>query len=101
MNLEDHLGDILLKGREAANISREAAAKAAGLSEEELSGLEQTGRTKKPDSLPALATLLGLNASKLEQIANGWLPQSQDLSQWRELRSITTTREGISVNCYL
>ena len=101
MNLEDHLGDILLKAREAISVSREAAAQAAGFSEEELSILEQTGRAKKPMNLAAVATLLGLNASKLEQIAQGWLPQPQDLSQWRELRSITTTREGITVNCYL
>ena len=36
MNLEDHLGDILRKARQAANLSSADAAKAAGLSEEEI-----------------------------------------------------------------
>ena len=43
MNLEDHLGEIVRKAREAANVSSTAAAQAAGLSEAELLSLEQSG----------------------------------------------------------
>ena len=101
MNLEDHLGDILRKARQAANVSPVAAAKAAAISEEELSVLETTGQISKHPNLSALAELVGLNGKKLEGIANGWLPESHDLTLWRELRVITTTRDGITVNCYL
>lgn len=101
MNLEDHLGDIIRKARKAANVSADAAAKAAGLTEAELIALEDSGQTPKPLNFAALAGLLGLSASKLEGIAQGWLPSEKDLSPWRELRIITTTHDGITVNCYL
>lgn len=101
MNLEDHLGDIIRKGRKAANVSLDAAAKAAGLTEAELTGLEESGKiTKKPD-FAALAALTGQSAAKLEKIANGWLPAEKDLSVWRELRRFQTEKEGILVNNYL
>jgi len=101
MHLEDHLGDILRKAREAASVAGAAAAQAAGIAEDELIALEQTGQRIKPLNLPALAALIGLNPKKLENIANGWLPATHDLSLWRELRVITTVRDGITVNCYL
>src|SRR5205823_10614047 len=34
-------------------------------------------------------------------IAEGWVPTVKDLSTWRELRTFTTSSEGITVNCYL
>lgn len=101
MNLEDHLGDILRKARETAGVAAPAAAKAAGLSETDWAQLEESGRMNKQTNLTAVAALLGLNANKLEAVARGWLPQAPDLSLWRELRVITTTRENITVNCYL
>lgn len=101
MNLEDHLGDIIRKARTAANVSGAAAASAAGVTEAELAALEDSGQPPKPLNYPALAELLGLNASKLEGIAQGWRPLEKDLSAWRELRVITTTRDDITVNCYL
>ncbi len=101
MNLEDHLGDIISKARTAANVSGAVAASAAGVTEAELAALEDSGQPPKPLNYPALAELLGLNASKLEGIAQGWRPLEKDLSAWRELRVITTTRDGITVNCYL
>src|SRR5882762_2612179 len=93
MNLEDHVGDVLRKARQGANISAAAAAKVAAISEEELNALEATGQMMKRPNLPELAELVGLNAKKLEGIANGWLPESHDLSLWRELRVITTSRD--------
>jgi hydroxyacylglutathione hydrolase len=100
MSLEDHLGDIIRKARTAAGVSQEAAAAAAALSTSELDQLEESGNSSKPIAFGKLAPLIGLNAVKLEGIAKGWRPAAVDLSQWRELRQITTTQR-MSVNCYL
>ncbi len=101
MNLEDHLGDIIRKARKMSNVPAAAAAGAVGISETELTALEETGQSAKKINSAALAPLLGLNAAKLEGIVHGWLPSAKDLSIWREIRVITTTGEGISVNCFL
>jgi glyoxylase-like metal-dependent hydrolase (beta-lactamase superfamily II) len=101
MNLEDHLGDIVRKARKAVNVSADAAARAAGLTEAELGALEESGKTPKQPNLAALATLLNLHPGKLEQIARGWLPSEKDLGAWRELRRIETQQGGAAVNYYL
>lgn len=84
-----------------SNVSTSAAAGAAGVSETELSALEETGQLAKKINLSALGNLVGLNPQKLEAITNGWLPAQKDLSQWREIRVFTTAGEGLTVNCYL
>jgi glyoxylase-like metal-dependent hydrolase (beta-lactamase superfamily II) len=101
MSLEDHLGDIIRKGRKSANVSAADAAKAAGLTEAELDTLEQSGVMARRPNYAALAPLLGLHAGKLESIANGWHPTEKDLSAWREFRVIQTEQGGTSVNSYL
>src|SRR2546422_10904520 len=101
MNLEDHVGDIIRKARAAAGVSAEETAKAAGLTAEALGALEQSGTTATRPNWSVLAARIGLHGAKLERIANGWLPAAVDLSRWREIRPITTTQEGITVNCYL
>ncbi len=101
VNLEDHLGDIIRKARAMSGASAATAATAAGISGTELAGLEETGRAPKPPDLKALANLIGLNAAKLEGIAQGWQPAEKDLSPWRELRVFTTAGEGETVNCFL
>ena len=101
VNLEDHLGDIIRKARAMSNVSTAAAAKAAGISEAELSGLEESGQTGKRPDVAALARLVGLNPAKLEGLAHGWLPGEKDLSVWHELRVFTTAGDGMAVNCYL
>ncbi len=84
-----------------SGISAAIAAQAAGITENELSALETTGHaTQRPD-FKALASVIGLNAAKLEGIAGGWHPAEKDLSPWRELRVFSTAAEGITVNCYL
>ena len=101
MNLEDHLGDIIRKARSMSSVTPDAAAKAAGLTVPELDTLEKSGTISKKPNFAALAPVLGLNAAKLEKLANGWLPAAQDLSLWRELRVCTTIEEDTSVNAFL
>jgi glyoxylase-like metal-dependent hydrolase (beta-lactamase superfamily II) len=101
VNLEDHLGDIIRKARTMSNVSTSAAAGTAGISETELSALEESGKVAAKINFSKLAPLIGLNAQKLEAIANGWLPAQTDLTQWREIRVFTTAGEGLTVNCYL
>jgi glyoxylase-like metal-dependent hydrolase (beta-lactamase superfamily II) len=101
MNLEDHLGDIIRKARAMSGVSATTAANAAGISEAELSALEETGRAGPRPDFAALANLIGLNPARLAAIADGWLPAPKDLSRWRELRVFTTAGEGLTVNCYL
>src|SRR5580658_542342 len=86
MNLEDHLGDIIRKARAMNNISTATAGAAAGLSEGELTALEESGRVVGKINYAALGKCLGLNPQKLEAIANGWLPSPKNLGQWREIR---------------
>jgi hydroxyacylglutathione hydrolase len=100
MTLEDHIGDIIRKARNAANVSAEAAASAAGVNVSELSEIEETGNIVKTLDYAKLAPLIQLDAKKLERIAKGWLPKEVDLSNWRELRQITTTQR-YAVNSYL
>jgi hydroxyacylglutathione hydrolase len=101
MQLEDHLGDILRKGREAKGIAVSTAGQAAGMSEAAYATLEETGRPAGPIPFAAVGPALGLDGAKLERIAKGWLPAKPDLSLWRELRQITTKANGIEVHCYL
>lgn len=101
MNLEDHLGDIIRKGRMISNVSVGVAARAAGLSEIELSALEESGQfSRRPDFL-ALANAIGFPGEKLESIANGWLPTEKNLGAWRHLRVFTSAGDGLTVNCFL
>ena len=99
--LEDHLGDIIRKGRQASGVAALTAAQAAGLSEKDFEALEQTGAAPAAIHFQALGKVIGLDGAKLERIAKGWLPEPRDLSQWRELRQITTASNGLSVHCYL
>jgi hydroxyacylglutathione hydrolase len=101
MNLEDHLGDIIRKARAMSKVSAEAAAKAAGLTEEELRVLEETGLSSRPLNFGALAELIGLHGGKLEAVAGGWAPAAKDLGTWRELRRITTSSQAMDAHCYL
>ncbi len=101
MNLEDHLGDIIRKARAMSNVSAATAGAAAGMSEGELSALEESGRVVGKINFNALGRTIGLNPQKLEAIANGWLPAPKDLGLWREIRMFVSADEGLTVNCYL
>jgi hydroxyacylglutathione hydrolase len=101
MNLEDHLGDVLRKGRAASGVTAGVAAQAAGLSETDYNALEETGRVSAPVQFQTLGQAIGLSGAKLERIAKGWLPAPRDFSLWRELRQITTAANDLTVHCYL
>ena len=101
MTLEDHLGDVIRKARAMSNINATDAARAGTMTEGELANLEESGLVKGSPNFDALAALIGLDAQKLKKLADGWKPSEKDLSLWRELRVISTTAEGITVNCYL
>ena len=101
MNLEDHLGDIVRKARAMSHVPAAVAAEAAGISEDELSRLEESGKMAAKINFGALGKVLGLHSPKLEGIANGWLPETVDLGRWREIRAFTSSGEGLTVNCYL
>jgi glyoxylase-like metal-dependent hydrolase (beta-lactamase superfamily II) len=99
--LEDHLGDIIRKGRQASGADAPAAARAAGLAEADFNVLEETGRVSAAVDFLSMGRAIGLNGAKLERIAKGWLPEPRDLSLWRELRQITTAANDLTVHCYL
>lgn len=101
MSLEDHLGDIVHKARDMSRVSSSAAATAAGISPEALAALEDSGTAASKVDFGALAELIGLDRRKLQGIADGWQPAKADLSQWREIRVITTDSGGMGVNCYV
>jgi hydroxyacylglutathione hydrolase len=104
MNLEDHIGDIIAKGRTINHISASAAATAAGISDTELSSLEKSGDMGNLKiNFVTLGKLIGFPPQKLEAIAKGWVPKEKDLGLWREFRVFTTADkdDGMTVNCYL
>jgi hydroxyacylglutathione hydrolase len=100
MNLEDHVGDIIRKARQAANLSKDEIARAGGITVSQLEELEDAGRTSATPDFAALAPRIALDGTKLKRIADGWLPDRIDLSSWREIRQITT-RQRLEVNCWL
>lgn len=101
MNLEDHQGDIVRKARSMSGVALGVAAQAAGFGEADYRAFERSGTSVKKPNFSKLAPLIGLDAAKLERIANGWLPPEQELSRWRELRVITTAGSDMTVNCFL
>lgn len=101
MTLEDSLGDILRKARTSNGVEADAAAKAAGISPADYAVMEQSGKAAAGTRFADLGALLTLDGAKLERFAKGWAPAAADLSQWRELRVITTSGDDMTVNCFL
>ena len=84
-----------------SGVSASAAAQVAGLTEAELATLEATGTSPRKPNLAALAQKTGLDAGKLDAIAQGWLPETRELGLWRELRVVNTVMDGMAVNGWL
>jgi len=101
MMLEDHVGDIVRKSRQEARISAGVAAQSAGLSLVEYETFEATGECGRRPNYEVLAPMLSLHPARLAALANGWVPFAADLSQWRQLRQISTAQNGNAVNAYL
>lgn len=101
MALEDHAGDVVRKAREMAGIAPEAAARAAGVTRAELSVFESEGTAPEKIAWEPLAKLVGLNAAKLQRVAQGWEPVQPNLLSWQYLRRLTTREGGMDVQCYL
>ena len=72
----------------------------AGLSEAQLHEWETEGVIDVDVNVEELAALIGLDVTKAKAIAGGWTPEPVDLSQWSELRVVTTT-EGFEVNSFV
>ena len=75
-------------------------ASVAGLSEAQLHEWETEGVIDVDVNVEGLASLVGLDVTKAKAIAGGWMPESIDLSQWSELR-VVTTAEGFEVNSFV
>src|SRR6185503_14128148 len=90
MTLEDHIGDIIRKARQAANISKDAVAQAGGVTVKQLEELEDSGKTSASPNFTSIAGLVGLNGGKLQRIGNGWLPEGVEVGKWREVRQVET-----------
>jgi glyoxylase-like metal-dependent hydrolase (beta-lactamase superfamily II) len=101
VTLEDSLGDILRKARTSTGLDAVAAAEAARIPLAEYEAMETSGAPASGADLVALGTRLTLDGPKLARLAAGWSPAPADLAQWRELRVVTTSGDGMSVNCYL
>lgn len=101
MTLEDHAGDVVRKARMMAGIPAAESAAAGGVSVEQLGAFEDTGHPPAGLAWEALGQRLDLDPGKLRNVAGGWLPAPVTTAAWREFRQITTTGEGMSVNCYL
>lgn len=94
------MGDVIRKARQMANVPAAAVAQALGLSQEALQALEVQGDCGRRLDFSALGKLLGLDAGRLARLASGWHPAEPDLSQWRQLRQLTS-KAGVTVHCYL
>lgn len=101
MTLEDHHGDVLFKARISAGLHPAEVATATGLSLTAYQQLEQSGQCEGSPDYPAAAKLLGLDGAKLARLAAGWLPLAVDPGRWRQLRMISTSGSGMTVNCFL
>ncbi|MBS0169710.1 MAG: MBL fold metallo-hydrolase [Nitrospira sp.] len=76
MLLEDELSDIIKKARTGQQRSVADVARAAGLAEADVSGLERGQSPHSRAQVQAVARALGLRADPLAQVAEGWTPQA-------------------------
>lgn len=101
MTLEDSIGDILRKARTSTQTGPDAAAQAAKLTPAVYAAFEESGVAPAGTNFLGLGQLLTLDGTRLERQAKGWKPAPVDLSQWCELRVITSSGDGMTVNAYL
>jgi len=76
MPLEDELSDIIKKARTGQQRSVAEVARAGGLPEADLAGLERGQAPQSREQVQAVARALGLRPDPLMQVAEGWTPQA-------------------------
>lgn len=76
MPLEDELSDIIKKARTGQQRSVADVARAAGLPEADLAGLERGQPARNREQVQAVGRALGLRADQLAQVAEGWTPEA-------------------------
>ncbi len=76
MPLEDELSDIIKKARTGQQRSVADVARAAGIPEADVAGLERGQAPQSREQVQAVARALGLRADPLVQVAEGWTPQA-------------------------
>jgi glyoxylase-like metal-dependent hydrolase (beta-lactamase superfamily II) len=101
MTLEDHAGDVVRKARMMLDVPAEDSAAAGRITTEQLTRFESEGVVPVGLDWESLGRRLDVSAAKLRRLAEGWSPAPVDLSVWRELRTLTTSGDGMSVNAYL
>ena len=101
MTLEDNAGDVIRKSRMMFGIPPEQSAAAGKLTPAQLEAFEQSGTAPAGVDWAGLGGKLEVHPDKLRRLAEGWLPKPVDTSVWREFRMLTSTGEGMSVNCFL
>ncbi len=102
MKLEDEFGDIVGKARRGQKIPEAHLADAAGLSPYDINAIEDYTLIPSDDQIISLATVLGLNASRLIRIVRGeYIPQHPDLQQWGCVAVLQSHYASMEVNAFL
>ena len=102
--LEDEFGDIIVKARRGQNMSQSETADAAGITESDLSRMEQYTLTPTESQVYKIAEALNLDGAKLLDIANEtWEPAPIQAHENTDLKVITVSAPvgGRPVNAYI
>lgn len=100
MPLEDELSDIIKKARMGQQRSVADVARAAGLPEADLAGLERGQPARNREQVQAVGRALGLRADQLAQVAEGWTPEALPASS-PHVETILGSIGGYEVKGYL
>ncbi|CAE6713938.1 MAG: MBL fold metallo-hydrolase [Nitrospira sp.] len=100
MPLEDELSDIIKKARTGQQRSVADVARAAGISEADVAGLERGQAPQSREQVQAVARALGLRADPLGQVAEGWTPQAIP-STFSHIETVLGSIGGYEVKGYL
>ena len=102
--LEDEFGDIIGKARRGNGLSLSRVASQAGITDAQLSQMEAYTLKPTEDQVRAIAEVLGLNGSKLVDIAmERWAPAPApaELDERLDVERISGDVGGYPVNAYL
>lgn len=100
MPLEDELSDIIKKARTGQQRSVADVARAGGLPEADVAGLERGQAPQSREQVQAVARALGLRADPLVQVAEGWMPQAMT-STFPHIETVLGSIGGYEVKGYI